>query len=170
MKKLFLLSVVALFSVSLLAQEKKMVEFAKTVYDFGTVAEGSGSGGIISTTFSFKNLGSSPIFIENARTSCGCTTPKVDLTKPIAPGEAGQIPVAYNTNGRPGSFNKEVTITFKNAAGETSVEKIYIKGRVTAKGSQNVEPEAREDEPKSDMSKQQERSTRKTKKVNEDIR
>ena len=115
MKKLFLLSVVALFSVSLLAQEKKMVEFAKTVYDFGTVAEGSGSGGIISTTFSFKNLGSSPIFIENARTSCGCTTPKVDLTKPIAPGEAGQIPVAYNT-----------------AAGETSVEKIYIKGRVTA--------------------------------------
>ena len=81
MKKLFLLSVVALLSVSLLAQEKKMVEFAKTVYDFGTVAEGSGSGGIISTTFSFKNLGSSPIFIENARTSCGCTTPKVDLTK-----------------------------------------------------------------------------------------
>ena len=41
MKKLFLLSVVALLSVSLLAQEKKMVEFAKTVYDFGTVAEGS---------------------------------------------------------------------------------------------------------------------------------
>ena len=161
MKKLFLLSVVALLSVSLLAQEKKMVEFAKTVYDFGTVAEGSGSGGIISTTFSF---------IENARTSCGCTTPKVDLTKPIAPGEVGQIPVAYNTNGRPGSFNKEVTITFKNAAGETSVEKIYIKGRVTAKGSQNVEPEAREDEPKSDMSKQQERSARKAKKANEDIR
>ena len=34
MKKLFLLSVVALLSVSLLAQEKKMVEFTKTVYDF----------------------------------------------------------------------------------------------------------------------------------------
>ena len=76
----------------------------------------------------------------------------------------------FDFDGRPGSFNKEVTITFKNAAGETSVEKIYIKGRVTAKGSQNVEPEAREDEPKSDMSKQQERFARKTKKVNEDIR
>ena len=85
--------------------------------------------------------------------SCGCGR----RCPPGAPGEAGQIPVAYNTNGRPGSFNKEVTITFKNAAGETSVEKIYIKGRVTAKGSQDVEPEAREDEPKSDMSKQQER-------------
>lgn len=148
MKKLFLLSIAALLSVSLLAQEKKMVEFAEYLHDFGVVAEGGGNSGTIIATFKFTNVGASPVFIENARASCGCTTPKVDVTKPIAPGETSQIPVAYNTIGRPGAFNKDVTITFKNAAGETSIEKITIKGKVTPKGAQNAEKEVKKEDSK----------------------
>lgn len=45
MRKLFLLSVVALLSVSLFAQQKKMVEFDKSIHDFGKIVEGQGNGG-----------------------------------------------------------------------------------------------------------------------------
>ncbi len=141
MKKLFLLFVAVSLGISAFAQEKKFVQFAESVYDFGVIAEGGGNYGTFTAVFKFTNVGNSPIFIENARASCGCTTPRIDLSKPIAPGDSSEIPVAYNTNGRPGSFNKDVTITFKNAAGETSVERIVIKGRVTPKGAQNTAKE-----------------------------
>lgn len=141
MKKLFLLFITASLGISSFAQEKKIVQFAESVYDFGVIAEGGGNYGTFTAIFKFTNVGNSPIFIENARASCGCTTPRIDLGKPIAPGDSGEIPVAYNTNGRPGSFNKDVTITFKNAAGETSVDRIVIKGRVTPKSAQNIAKE-----------------------------
>ena len=139
MKKLFLFSVATLLSVSLFAQtpEKKMVEFAKTDYDFGTVKEGSGDGGRITAVFKFTNIGTTPIFIESARATCGCTTPQVDSTRPIAPGASGEIPVTYNTIGRPGGFNKMVTIVFKNSAQESSTERVYIRGEVTPKDDGN---------------------------------
>ena len=135
MKKLFLLSVMTLLSVTLFAQQKKAVEFEEAIHDFGVVEEGTGNAGRITTVFKFKNITSAPIFVESARASCGCTTPHVDATKPIAPGEMGEIPVTYNTNGRPGTFNKQVTVTFKSASGEQSVEKLFIRGEVTPKGA-----------------------------------
>lgn len=135
MKKLFLLSVVTLLSVSMFAQQKKVVEFESAVYDFGVIAEGSGNAGRVTAVFKFKNISNAPVFIESARASCGCTTPQVDATKPIAPGETGEIPVTYNTNGRPGGFNKSVTVTIKNAAGETSIERLFVRGEVTPRGA-----------------------------------
>lgn len=138
MRKLFLLSVVTLLSVAMFAQEKKMVDFESAIYDFGVVAEGAGNAGRITATFKFKNNSTAPIFIESARASCGCTTPQVDATKPIAPGETGEIPVTYNTIGRPGTFNKQITVTFKNAAGESSIERLYIRGEVTPKDAPAV--------------------------------
>lgn len=138
MRKLFLLSAVALLSVSLFAQQKKMAEFDKSVYDFGQIVEGQGNGGRVTATFKFTNIGTTPIFIESARASCGCTTPSVDSSKPIPPGGTGEIPVTYNTIGRPGTFNKAVTITFKNAAGEKMTENIFIRGEVTAANRQET--------------------------------
>ncbi len=140
MKKLFLLSVVTLLSVAMFAQERKVVEFESAIHDFGVIAEGSGNAGRVTAIFKFKNTSNAPVFIESARASCGCTTPQVDATKPIAPGETGEIPVTYNTNGRPGSFNKQVTVTIKNAAGETSIERLYVRGEVTPKGAVTPQP------------------------------
>ncbi|MDR3327871.1 MAG: DUF1573 domain-containing protein [Prevotellaceae bacterium] len=133
MKKSIFLSVVLAASVSLLAQEKKMVEFVEATHNFGTVKEGDGDNGKITTVFKFTNLGATPIFIESASASCGCTTPKVDSSKPIAPGEVGEVPVTYNTNGRVGTFSKQITVVFRNAQEEKSTEKLFIKGEVTAK-------------------------------------
>ena len=56
MRKLFLLSVVALLSVSLFAQQKKMVEFDKSIHDFGKIVEGQGNGGKVTAVFKFTNI------------------------------------------------------------------------------------------------------------------
>jgi len=133
MKKSIFLSLMLAFSVVLFAQEKQTVEFTEKTHDFGTVLEGAGDGGRITAVFTFKNLGTTPVFVASAKASCGCTTPKVDSSKPILPGETGEIPVTYSTNGRPGSFNKSVTVTFKDGSENTFTEVIYIKGNVTPK-------------------------------------
>jgi hypothetical protein len=142
MKKSVFLSVVLAASVSLFAQEKKMVEFVSATHNFGTVKEGDGDNGKITAVFKFTNLGATPIFIESASASCGCTTPKVDSSKPIAPGEVGEIPVTYNTNGRVGTISKQITVVFKNAQDEKSTEKLFIKGEVTAKNPATIDIQA----------------------------
>jgi hypothetical protein len=133
MKKTIFLSLVFALSISLVAQEKKIVEFTEKTHDFGVVQEGAGDNGKITNVFTFKNVGTTPVFIESAKASCGCTTPKVDSTKPILPSETGEIPVTYNTNGRPGGFNKSITVTLKNGSEDSFTEVVYIKGEVKAK-------------------------------------
>ena len=120
-----------------------MVEFDKPIHDFGKIVEGQGNGGKVTAVFKFTNIGTTPIFIESARASCGCTTPSVDSSKPIAPGGTGEIPVTYNTIGRPGTFNKSVTVTFKNASGETTSENIFIRGEVTPQNQVNLDDESK---------------------------
>lgn len=132
MRKSIILSLLLVFAISLSAQDKKAVEFTEITHDFGVVQENAGEGGKITNVFTFKNLGTTPIFVVSAKASCGCTTPKIDETKPILPGEIGEIPVSYSTN-RQGSFNKSVTVTFKDGSDNTFNEIIYIKGNVIAK-------------------------------------
>ncbi len=55
----------------------------------------------------------SPLVIERVQPSCGCTAP--DWTKePIAPGKTGMVKATYGTQGRPGHFEKTMTV-FTNA-------------------------------------------------------
>ena len=72
--------------------------------------------------FVFINEGTAPLVIENARASCGCTTPKW-TTEAVLPGGKGFLSATYNM-GHAGSFNKSITVTTKGA--ETVV--LYIKG------------------------------------------
>ena len=79
--------------------------------------------------FKFKNTGNQPVVIANVQASCGCTTP--DWTKtPVLPGKTGIIKAMYNSAGRPGVFNKTVTVT-SNAAEPSKV--LSIKGTVLTK-------------------------------------
>ena len=57
----------------------------------------------------FKNTGTEPLIIKNARGSCGCTVPNWPK-EPILPGEEGQIEIRYATN-RVGKIDKRVTVT-----------------------------------------------------------
>lgn len=101
------------------------VEFAEPAHDFGTIAE---DGGNVSYEFGFTNTGDAPLLIVNATASCGCTMPKFPK-QPIAPGKSGKVKVTYNPKGRPGEFDKTVTV-------RTNVKKqkkvtLKIKGFVT---------------------------------------
>lgn len=121
------LLVIALFSFQASAQDGASgakIDFKKDVHDYGEIALG-GDG---TTTFEFKNTGTAPLIISEAKKSCGCTVP--DYPKePIPPGGTGVIKVKYDTN-RPGVINKTVTIV-SNAVNEPNYV-IHIKGQVLA--------------------------------------
>lgn len=97
-------------------------KFESETHDFGTVNEGTQA----TYEFEFANTGKEPLIIQNVRASCGCTTPSY-TKEPVAPGQKGKIKVVYNSSGRPGGFNKAITIT-SNAKTPTKV--VYIKGNV----------------------------------------
>jgi hypothetical protein len=101
------------------------VEFDKTEYDFGTVAEGT----VVETTFMVKNTGKTDLVITDAKATCGCTVP-VWPKKPVKVGESAEIQVKFNTNGKPNRQSKTVTLYTNTATGR---EMIKIFGNVTPK-------------------------------------
>lgn len=125
MKNLFILAATVLVSVVAMGQNP-VITFDKTTHDFGKINEADGR---VTTIFTFKNEGIAPLVLTNVRASCGCTTPKW-TREPIEPGQTGEITVTYNPSGRPGRFQKTVTIT--SNATEPST-KLYIKGEVIPK-------------------------------------
>jgi hypothetical protein len=107
------------------ARAQGVMTFDKESYDFGKVPEGT----MATHEFKFKNTGNQPIVIANVQASCGCTTP--DWTKtPVLPGKSGIIKAMYSSAGRPGIFNKTVTVT-SNASTPSTV--LTIKGDVVSK-------------------------------------
>lgn len=123
----FLLTLVSGF-----AQQAKQIHFKEETFDFGTVAEDNGP---VSHEFVFTNNSTRPVKILNVQPSCGCTTP--GWTKePIEPGKTGTVQASYNPKGRPGFFNKSLTVTTDFEANQII---LYIKGQVSTESSKPVE-------------------------------
>lgn len=113
---------------SVSAQKYAEIKFDKAVYDFGQFSESSP---IVSYDFTFTNVGNSPLVINQAIASCGCTIPEY-TKEPIAPGKTGVIKVTYNGTGKyPGPFSKSITIR-SNAKNE--LYRLYIKGDMKERG------------------------------------
>lgn len=125
MKKILMILAGVMTAGMLFAQEP-VIEYDKTEHDFGKINEADGR---VTTVFTFRNTGMSPLVLNNVRASCGCTTPKW-TKEPVEPGQEGQITVTFNPNGRPGHFQKTITVT-SNAKKETT--KLNIKGEVIPK-------------------------------------
>jgi hypothetical protein len=93
------------------------IEFLESSYNFGTINEGDPAVHI----FKFKNTGSNPLILSDARASCGCTVPS--FTKdPIAPGEEGELKVSYDSKGKSGEVTKTVTVTANTEPKTTDVK------------------------------------------------
>ena len=106
------------------------IQFNERVHDFGQIQETDGK---VTHVFEFTNVSNAPFTLTNVRASCGCTTPEWPK-EPIAPGKSGYIKVTYNPSGRPGNFNKSVTITYQLlGATEAKQQVINIKGVVIPK-------------------------------------
>jgi opacity protein-like surface antigen len=107
MKKLFLAASVLLLSAGVFAQAKKaedVVKFKELAYDFGKIKQGTP----VSHEFAFTNISTSPVIIESAVPSCGCTTP-VKPEGAIAKGKDDKITAGFNA-ANVGPFNKTITI------------------------------------------------------------
>jgi Protein of unknown function (DUF1573) len=101
-----------------------VMTFDKTEVDYGTITQGADP----LRRFKFKNTGTEPLIIKNARGSCGCTVPSYKK-EPIAPGESSEIEVRYDTQ-RIGDFQKSVTVE-TNEGEQPRV--LMIKGKVNEK-------------------------------------
>jgi hypothetical protein len=109
-----------------------VLSFTAESHDFGNVTEGTQA----THEFEFTNTGNAPVIISSVNASCGCTTPYW-TKEPIAPGKKGKVTASYNSTGRPGMFNKTITVV-SNAQPATKV--LSIKGAVVPKSELTVAP------------------------------
>ena len=85
--------------------EEPILKFETEAHDFGKVIQGEQ----LSFSFKFKNTGKSNLLISKAYASCGCTIPKF-AKEPVKPGDEGIIEVVFNTEGKRGFQEKNVTV------------------------------------------------------------
>ncbi|MCM1152124.1 MAG: DUF1573 domain-containing protein [Muribaculum sp.] len=118
----------ALFSAE--AKKEKggnaIIKFTEQNYNFGTINEAKGP---VSHEFEFINTGNGNLVIIDATAECGCTRPEYPKN-PVAPGKKGKVKVTYNPAGRPGSFDKVVTV---RTNGNPKKVRLKIKGSVIPK-------------------------------------
>lgn len=86
--------------------ELPRIAFERTMHDMGRMAQGQR----VEMRFPFTNTGRSPLVISAVNGSCGCTVAKDWPTKPIAPGEGGEITVSFDSTGRSGKQVKTVSV------------------------------------------------------------
>jgi hypothetical protein len=111
-------------SFSVIAQQAKQLQFKEETHDFGTIAEDKGPA---TYEFVFTNMSNRPVKILNVQASCGCTTPGWSK-EPIPAGKTGYIQASYDPKGRPGYFNKSLTVTTDLEANPIILQ---IKGQVS---------------------------------------
>ncbi|MBL7860666.1 MAG: DUF1573 domain-containing protein [Cyclobacteriaceae bacterium] len=89
------------------AQLVEPISFKEKIHDFGEIVEAAGPA---EHEFTFTNTSTRPIKILSVQASCGCTTPgwSKDL---IPPGQSGYIKASFDPKGRPGYFNKTLSVT-----------------------------------------------------------
>jgi hypothetical protein len=92
-----------------------MISFDKTYHDFGKINQGTTS----SIDFKMTNNGNAPLIIRKTSASCGCTASEPKKTE-LAPGESTMITVRFNSSGKTGKQDQNVTIITNDPA-QTSV-------------------------------------------------
>ena len=125
MKKIFLSLVAGMLTAVSFAQDKvsDVAKFESETINFGKIKQGVPQKG----TFVVTNVGKTPLIIEQANPTCGCTIS--DYTKePIAPGKTGVINATYNAAAM-GHFEKHLTVKF---AGINEMKSITFTGDVLA--------------------------------------
>ena len=104
------------------------IKYEEESYDFGLINEGQH----VIHVFKFRNTGSEPLVISNARGSCGCTVPTWPK-EAILPGATGEIKVDFNSENKPGNQSKRITVVANTNPSETF---LTIQGIVRGKDQQ----------------------------------
>jgi hypothetical protein len=101
------------------------MKFEKETHDFGKIK----SGDLVTYDFKFTNSGQAPLIITDAVATCGCTKPEYSKT-PIKPGESSAIHVTFNSAGKVGLQDKQITITANTNPAQS---RVHLIGEVLTK-------------------------------------
>ncbi len=104
-------------TLALAAAAKPVLTIEPTKHNFGNIRE---NGGSVTAEFTITNTGDEPLIIKDAQASCGCTRPTYPKA-PIKPGESAVLKVTYNPMGRPGEFDKTITVRSNAKKNKTTV-------------------------------------------------
>jgi hypothetical protein len=107
------------------AANAPVMKFEKESHDFGKIKTGDK----VNYDFKFTNTGKSPLIISEAHATCGCTIPEWPKA-PVKPGESGIIKVTFNSAGKTGLQDKQITVTANTVPAQTMV---HLIGEVLAK-------------------------------------
>ena len=112
------------------AADAPVMTFKETEHDFGNLKDGD----VVNHTFEFTNTGKTPLVIESATSTCGCTVPEVPK-EPIAPGQSGKIGVQFSSAGKGGQQTMKVISIKANTQPE--ITQVNIKANVLASAGAN---------------------------------
>jgi hypothetical protein len=94
---------------SLLAQmdtaHYTLIKWKDTLDNFGTINKGDS----VHLEYMFTNVGHTPLFIINTRTSCGCTITNFPK-EAVMPGKYGVIKITYKNGAEIGEINKSIIV------------------------------------------------------------
>lgn len=117
----FLFSLVLLSFLFAFSPAYNSINWKQTSIEFGKIAQNKP----VTATYEFVNTGKTPIVIQDAKGSCGCTG--VEFSKEAIPaGQAGTIKATFNA-ANIGAFSKTVTVTM---AGENEPIVLRFNGEV----------------------------------------
>lgn len=102
-----------------------IIKFEEESFDFGKITEGEK----VTHVFKFYNGSTQPLIITNAVASCGCTTPTWPKS-PVLPGKEGEVSVTFDSAGKVGLQDKQITVTANTDPAQTVV---HLMGEVLAK-------------------------------------
>lgn len=102
------------------------VEVTKAVHDFGELAPDS----INTCTFTFKNVGTDVLNIQQVQSTCGCSVPKLDK-KEYQPGESGEVEVRFHAPAYKGNVTKHLYIVSNDTQNPRA--QLEIKANVVVK-------------------------------------
>jgi len=97
-----------------------VIKFEKESFDFGKIKQGDK----VSYAYKFTNTGKSPLIIKSAIATCGCTTPEWKPKTPVLPGQGGVILVTFNSAGKTGLQDKQITVTANTNPAQSMVHLI----------------------------------------------
>ena len=102
-----------------------VMKFEVESHDFGKAKAGDK----VTYEFAFTNTGKSPLIITDAKASCGCTVPEWPK-EPVMPGQGGKIKVTFDSAGKSGLQDKQITVTANTNPARNIV---HLIGEVLAK-------------------------------------
>lgn len=114
--------------------KKAKIHFEELTWNFGEITEGD----IIEKKFKFTNTGDVPLKIKATSATCGCTRPSFPFLD-IAPGDSHFIGVTYNSVGKDGEQNPEVTVE-SNTNPKITIIKLH--GNVVPKAKKEEKQES----------------------------